>query len=159
MTAQYSTRYISQHLTVSLVEVAATSEQRTLQVVVHPGGEWRVDLPIWYLPGVAILDASAIALWAGARFHLLVPGKAAVSVDLEDEVHAIYGVGSSLCIVSELSVLLYEPTARRVLDRFDADDVLGESWWEERRLMVQASSGAALVFTPTPTSLAMAQST
>ena len=158
MTGQYSSRYISQHLTVSLTEVAATSEQRTLQAVVRPGGQWRVDLPIWYPPGVAIVDSS-VALWAGTRFHLLVPGKAALTVNLEDEVHAVFGVGANLCIVCELSVLLYEPGAKRVLDRFDSDDVLGDSWWDEGRLMVKTSSGVALVFVPTQTSLAISQPT
>jgi hypothetical protein len=158
MTGQYSSRYISQHLTVSLTEVAATSEQRTLQAVVRPGGEWRVDLPIWYLPGVAIVDA-CVALWSGTRFHWLVPGKAALTVDLEDEVQAVYGVGANLCVVCELSVLLYEPGAQRMLDRFDSDDVLGDSWWDEGRLMVETSSGAALVFVPAPTSLAISQPT
>jgi hypothetical protein len=154
MTGQYSSRYISQHLTVSLTEVAATGERRTLLAVVRPGGEWRVDLPIWYPPGVAIVDAS-VALWAGTRFHLLSPGKSALTVDLEDEVHAVFGVGANLCVVCELSVLLYAPGEKRMLDRFDSDEVLGDSWWDEGRLIVKSSSGSALVFAPTQNSLAV----
>jgi len=157
MTARYACRFIADRLSVSLVEVSTGESERTVRVETGAGPGWEIVLPIWYLPSVAVLPGPIIAVWSVSRLFLLVEGKQPVRADLDDEIHAVYVVGRRLCIVCELAVLIYDPENASVVDRYVAEDVLGESWWEGNRLLVGSYSGPPLVFTPTASGVGLVQ--
>jgi len=147
MIAPYACRIIADKRSVSLVEVAASESERTVRVVAAGGPAWEVVLPIWYLPSIAILG-DTIAVWAATRLFFLVSGKQAVRADFDDEVHAVFAVDGRFCVVGELSVFVYDADRGAVVDRFQADDVLGASWWEGGRLFVESASGRPHMFSP-----------
>jgi len=146
MTAAYACRFIADRLSVSLFEVSAGESERTVRVKTGAGPGWEILLPIWYLPSVAVLPGPTIAVWSVSRLFLLVEGKQPVRAELDDEIHAVYAVGHLLCVVCELAVLIYDPERASVVDRYVAEDVLGDSWWEGDRLLVESFSGPPLVF-------------
>lgn len=149
MTPKYACSYVIDRQSISIFEVRATHSERTVIVATRPGVGWEIDLPIWNFPSVGILPARTIAVWSVTRLYLLAEGGEAARIDLDDEIHGVYSVFGNLCIVCELSVLLYDPEHAVVLERFDADDVLGECWWEGDRLWVDSFSGEPLEFVPT----------
>lgn len=148
MTAGYSAQFIADRYSVSLFEVAATERERTVRVSAGAGTSWEVTLPKWYPPSVAILAGPKIAVWAVTRLFLLAPGQGPVQIDLQDEIGAVYAVEHLLCVVCELAVLLYDARTSSVVDSYVATDVLGESWWEDDRLLVTSFSGSPLTFRP-----------
>jgi hypothetical protein len=154
----YAARFVADRSTVSLFEVASTERERTMRVSTGAGASWEVTLPKWYPPSVAILSGSRIAVWAATRLYLLAQGRKPIQVDLQDEIHAVYGVEHLLCVVCELAVLLYDAEATSVVDRYVAEDVLGESWWEGARLLVTSFTGPPLAFHPSPAGIGFAGS-
>ena len=114
---------------------------------------WEISLPIWYLPCVAILAGGAIGVWSVTRLFLLSEGKEPIPIEFDDEIHAVYPVSGLLCVVSELSVSMYDPERARLIDRYQANDVLGISWWEGDRLLIASVTGAPLMFRPGPDSV------
>jgi hypothetical protein len=150
MTANYACRFVSERLSVSIVELAVTSDERIVSVAIRPGVAWQVKLPIWYFPSVGVLGAATIAVWSVARLYFLIEGKSAIRLDLQDEINAVYPVtAGTFCIVSELSVTLYDLERARVIDKFLSDDVLGASWWHDGLLSVENASQEVLLFVPT----------
>lgn len=147
MNAPYACRFIADKRSVSLFEIAASENERTVRVVAGAGPAWELVLPIWYLPSVAILG-DTIAVWVATRLYFLATGKQAVRADFDDEVHAVYAVDGRFCVVGELSVFIYDAEQGEVVDRFHADDVLGASWWKGERLFVQSASGKVHMFSP-----------
>jgi hypothetical protein len=147
MNAPYTCRFVADKRSVSLVEIATSKSERTVRVVVGAGPAWEVLLPIWYLPSVAILE-DTIAVWAATRLYFLTPGKQAVRADFDDEVRAVFAAEGRFCVVGELSVFIYDADRGAVVDRFQADDVLGASWWEGESLFVESVSGRLHVFRP-----------
>lgn len=152
MNAPYACRFVADRRSVSLVEIAASERERTVRVVAGAGPAWEFALPIWYLPSVAILGET-IAVWAATRLYLLASGKQAVRAEFDDEVHAVFAVGGRFCVVGELSVFVYDADRGTVVDRFQANDVLGASWWEGERLLVESVSGRPHVFSPSADAL------
>ncbi len=147
MNAPYTCRFVADKRSVGLVEIATSDSERTVRVVAGAGQAWDLVLPIWYLPSVAILG-DTIAVWAATRLYLLTSGMQAVRADFDDEVHAVFAADSRFCVVGELSVFVYDADRGVVVDRFQADDVLGASWWEGERLFVESASGTPHVFNP-----------
>ena len=158
MTARYACRFIADRLSVSLFEISAAANERTVRVETGTGPGWEIVLPIWYLPSVAVLPGPIIAVWSVSRLYLLVEGKQSVRAELDDEINAVYAVGRLLCIVCELAVLIFDPESASVIDRYVAEDVLGNSWWEGDRLFVGSFSGPPLVFSPTASGVGLVQS-
>ena len=154
----YSARFVADRSTVSLLEIASTERERTMRVTAGAAATWEILLPKWYPPSVAILPRSRIAVWAVTRLFLLSQGRKPIQVDLQDEIHAVYGVEHLLCVVCELAVLLYDAEAASVVDRYVAEDVLGESWWEGDRLLVASFTGPPLAFRPSPAGIGFAGS-
>lgn len=148
MSIRYACRFIADKRSVTLVEVAADSAERTFRIVADKGTPWEIALPIWCVPSVAILGATVV-VWAARRMFVMAAGKEIVRADLDDEVDAVYEVNGNLCIVGELSVAIYDVRSKMVVDRFDCDEVLGTSWWLGEKLFVQSESGKLYVFRPT----------
>jgi hypothetical protein len=147
MSVPYTCRFIADQRSVSLVEIAASESERTMRVIAGVAPAWEIALPIWYQPSVAILGGT-IAVWAATRLFFLTCGKQAVRADLDDEVHAVFAVDGRFCVVGELSVLIYDADRGRIVDRVQADDVLGASWWEGEILCVESSLGRPHMFSP-----------
>lgn len=147
MNAQYACRFVADKRSVSLVEIAASESERTVRVATGAGPSWEIVLPIWYLPSVAMLG-DTVAVWAATRLFFLASGKHAVRADFDDEVHAVYAVDGNFCVVGELSVSIYDADQSVIVDRFQADDVLGTSWWEGGRLFVKSGSENPYTFNP-----------
>ena len=152
MTGQYVARFVACRRSVSLVEVSATESVRTVSVCV---GRQRaeVELPIWYTPSVAFLPAETTAVWAVDTLYLLRNDRSPLRIEFTDEIHAVYGIDGALCVVGELSVLIYDSSRGIVVDEYSAEDVLGESWWEGERLIVEGIGGLPIVFCPTATAV------
>jgi hypothetical protein len=148
VTVLYWSRFISEKTVVDVVEVATTEVERRLRVTLPPGGSWEISLPRWSLPSVALLAGRSVAVWSGTRLFVMMEGQEPARADFEDEVHAVYSVGSVLCIVAELSVSMYDVQRAVIIDQWRARDVLGRSWWEENILFVESVSGMPLMFKP-----------
>lgn len=148
MNAPYACRFIADKRSVSLFEIAASDNERTVRVVAGVGPAWELVLPIWYLPSIAVIG-DTIAVWAATRLYFLVTGKPAVRADFDDEISAVYAVDGRFCVVGETSVFVYDAEHGEVVDRFQADEVLGADWWEDERLFVQSVSGKLHMFSPT----------
>ena len=150
MTTNYACTYVSERLSISIAEVAVTSDERVISVAIRPGVAWEIKLPIWYFPSVGVLGASTVAIWSVARLYFLIEGRSAIRLDLQNEIHAVYRVTAGVfCIVSELSVALYDLERAQVIESFQSDDVLGASWWHDAHLYVESASQDALMFSPT----------
>lgn len=147
MSARYACRFIADKRSVSLVEIATSEVERTIRVATGAGPGWEIVLPLWYLPSVAILG-DTLAVWAATRLFFLAAGKQVIRADFDDEVHAVYAVDGRFCVVGELSVFIYDADRGAIVDRFQADDVLGTSWWEDGKLFVESASGRPHAFNP-----------
>jgi hypothetical protein len=147
MNTPYVCRFVADKRSVSLVEIAASENERTVRVVAGASQTWELVLPIWYLPSVAILG-DTLAVWAATRLYFMAPGKQIIRADFDDEVHAVFAVDHRFCVVGELSVFIYDADRGAVVDRFQADDVLGASWWEGENLFVKCASGKPYIFSP-----------
>lgn len=152
MTAPYACRFFADKRSVSLVEIAASESDRTVRVATGPSPGWDIALPIWYQPSVALMG-DTVAVWAATRLFFLRTGKQAVRADFDDEVHAVYAIDGRFCVVGELSVFIYDAARGAVVDRFQADDVLGTSWWEGGKLLVESASGVLHTFSPSADAL------
>ena len=154
MSTPYASRFVADRRSVSLSEVSASESERKLRVSGTRGAAWEIVLPIWYSPSVAIFATGTIAVWSATRLYVLAEGKAPARADFDDdEIHAVYSIDDLLCIVGELSVFTYDPERAVTVDRWQANDVLGASWWERDKLMVESSSGTPLTFRPTAASV------
>jgi hypothetical protein len=157
VTGTYASRFIADRHTVSIFEVSTGEGERTVRVKTGAGPGWDIVLPSWSLPSVAVLPGPTIAVWSVSRLFLLAEGKPPIRVEFDDEVHAVYAVGRLLCVVCELAVLIYDPERASIVDRYEAEDVLGDSRWEGEKLLVESFSGPPLAFFPSAAGVGLVQ--
>lgn len=152
MSMQYCCRFVAERRSIDLVEISTNETERIVRVTTGGSPSWEIALPIWCPPSVAIFS-DTFAVWAATRLFLLIPGEEAVRADFDDEVHAVYAVEGKFCIVAELSVFVYDAQRGAIVDNFQADDILGNSWWEGERLFVESVSGKPHSFVPSAAGL------
>ncbi|RME60292.1 hypothetical protein D6779_02460 [Candidatus Parcubacteria bacterium] len=146
----FATRFICRRDIISIFELGASEEERIFAVEIqkHPLGI--VCLPSWAVPSVALLGKH-VAVWAGTNLYLFSEKDEPRRLQMDEEVDAVYEVGPSICIVGELSIRIFDGNLHEV-DRYEADDVLGRSWWEGDCLLVELEN-ATLKFSVSPNHL------
>lgn len=151
---KFAYRVVYKRKVVDFVEISRSDSMRLVNVRVAPDVIHELALPVWYFPSTALLSRDRVGIWAGTHLAVL-NGRSHVCRELGDEIHGVFAVGDSICVVTELSVQLCDAELLVVLDRYDADDALGSCWWEGPTLCVQTSPGADgyLAFVPSEQSI------
>lgn len=132
--------------TVHLLERSSSEDQKIYRLSVDRNRPVFLSLRPWYSPGLGYQEGR-LAIWAGTElcFYDCETGNLA-SFDLDDEIHAVYGVGDRWCLVCELSVVLFDERLGQEVAAYHHGEVLMESWWASGRLFVEDFDGRMLQF-------------
>lgn len=143
MIAMVALRIILGKISVSIFEVDKVGEDRILSVDMGNVPLGRIRCRAWDSPGVA-LALPRLYIWAGATLYQLEPDRQPKSCEAGDEIHSVYALESTLCLVCELSLRLLNAELQAVA-HMESTRVLGTSWWDGDILNVDAE-GALLRF-------------
>lgn len=127
--------------TIQLLERQSSEDETIYRLSVDRNRPVFVSLVRWYPPGLGY-HKGRLAIWTGMRLccYDCETGDLS-SFKMDDEVHAVYGVGDRWCLVCELSVVLFDVQLGQEVAVYYHGEVLMESWWESGRLFVEDFEG------------------
>ncbi len=139
--------FIADRLSVTLIPEPVVGSEATFQVYVDNALRGKAVFLSVYQPGVSISRGN-VAVWGGMRLYIsTAPGQPLLRLDQDDEVHEAYLLDDGIwCLVREISVVVLDVGSGREMARFDYNEVLLESVWRDKRLVVRDFYNRELVF-------------
>lgn len=143
---QLTLRLTIDRRTILVWERESAEYEKTYRLTVDRNPPVFLSLPTWYPPGFGYHEGR-LAIWSGTMLYSYdcVTGNFS-SFDIDDEVHAAYGLGDRWCLVCELSVVLFNPQFAQKVAVYHHHEVLLESWWASGRLFVEDFEGRIFQF-------------